>query len=71
MATKFNVTEGQTVNILHDGVQRTAMVLKSSKSQISVRFWNDDLKECYRMFTTFGVLRYIKNENSKILSLSL
>ena len=67
----FNVIEGQTLNILHDGIQRTAIVTKKSKCQIDVRFWNDELQYAYRSFTTFGVLKYLRNENSKILSLSL
>jgi len=71
MKTKFNVTEGQTVNILHDGIQRTAIVTNMSSNQIDVRFWNDCLNTIHRKFTTFGVLKYIKNENSKILSISL
>lgn len=71
MTTKFNVKVGQTLNILHDGIQRTAIVVKISKCQIDVRFWNDELKYAYRSFTTFGLIRYLKSENSKILSLSL
>ena len=67
----FNVTEGQTINILHDGIERTAIVIRTSKCQIDVRFWNDKLEYAYRSFTTFGVIKYLKGENSKILSLSL
>lgn len=68
---KYNVTEGQTLNILHDGIERTAIVTRVSKCQIDVRFWNDDLTYSHRSFTTYGVIKYLKSENSKILSLSL
>ena len=71
--TKFqNVKEGQTLNILFQDFQTTAIIFHKSVNQIAVRFWNPNgLEEVIRYFTTNGKLRYIKNENSKIISESL
>lgn len=68
----FKLEVNQTVNILHNGIQRSAMVYSVSRCQIDVRFWGDSLDfEIFRSFTTFGVVKYLKDENSKILSISL
>lgn len=69
--TKFDVKVGRTLNISHNGYLTTAMVTHVSRCQISVWFWGESGKECYRSFTTFGICKYLKEPETKILSYSL
>jgi hypothetical protein len=73
--SKFsNLEEGQTVNILYKGIQTTAMITHKSKVQIDVKFWNPFVKGYEQAIVKFapnGNVKYLKNENTKIISKSL
>jgi hypothetical protein len=68
-----NAQVGQTLNILYKGQEVTAIITHKSVLQIDVRFWNpiEKNQETYRSFTTNGKVRFLGNENSKLISFSL
>lgn len=64
------VKEDSTLMILFKGVEHQVMVMHVSRCQIDVRgmhFVNGKHEDFVRHFTTKGVIKYLKDEDSKIL----